>query len=181
MSAAATATATLSLRAREGETRYVSERSAIDALVSAQLELQKAEDAVRDNALAIEAAKRALSQAQSQKGMVEFNAFRKRKAVKEANDYVCDSLKSARQTAFKTRTQAEAKVYGAVPMVRLNACSSFGDPDASTTEEETTELGYEPGSPTFTPMTPPGSPKYVPTSPSQVPEWGQAPSSDEEN
>ncbi len=57
------ATATVSLSAREGETLHVSERSAIDALVSAHLELQKAEDAVRDNALAIATAERAQQQA----------------------------------------------------------------------------------------------------------------------
>ena len=167
---AATATATLSLRAREGETLYVSERSAIDGLVSAQLELQKAEDAVRDNALAIEAAKRALSQAQCQKGMVEYNAFRKRKAVEQANDHVCDSLKSARQTAFKAGARG-AGLFADMAVVRAMVQRFAQDDPDATTEEEKEGLGYEPGSPSFTP---PDSPiLYVATSPSKVPRWGE--------
>ena len=153
----------LSLAACKGDTN-VAERKVIDVLVNAHLELQKAEDAVRDNALAIKAAERALQQAQCQKGMVVYNAARKRKAVEEANERVCDSLESARKKAFKTGTEVGAKVYGAVPMmmVRLNACSTFCDPDASTDDEEGEgELGYHPSSPKYTPITPPGSPNKV--------------------
>ena len=56
----------------------------IDALINARLELHTAEDAVRDNDLAITAAQTALSQARSNAGKIEFNAFLKRKAVEAA-------------------------------------------------------------------------------------------------
>jgi hypothetical protein len=166
----ATATLNLSLSAREGETLYVSERSAIDALVSAQLELKKAEDAVHENALAIAAAESALSQARSMRGMMEFNAARKRKAVKEANDYVCDSLKSARQTAFKAGARG-AGLYADMTVVRAMVSRFSADrDDADAEDEKKVELGYAPCSPSFTP---PDSPiLYVRTLPSQVPEWG---------
>ncbi len=72
------------------------ERAAIDALVGARLELHKAENDVRDNALAIAAAERSLQLAKMRKGIVEYNASRKRKAAEEANDHICDVLKSAR-------------------------------------------------------------------------------------
>ncbi len=90
---AATTTASLSLRlsAREGKPRNGTERSFIDGLVSAHLELQKAENAVHDKALAIADAKRTLQQAKMRKGLREYNAFRKRKAVEQANVHVRDA------------------------------------------------------------------------------------------
>ena len=111
-----TTTTDLSLAACKGDTN-VAERKFIDVLVNAHLELQKAEDAVRDNALAIKAAERALQQAQCQKGMVVCNAARKRKAVKEASAHVCDSLKSARQTAFKAGARG-AGLFADMAVVR---------------------------------------------------------------
>ena len=165
----ATTTTDLSLAACKGDTN-VAERKFIDVLVNAHLELQKAEDAVRDNALAIKAAERALQQAQCQKGMVVCNAARKRKAVKEASAHVCDSLKSARQTAFKAGARG-AGLFADMAVVRAmsqrldNDHDDYVDPDASFStddeEEEEAELGYHPSSPKFTPITPPGSPNKV--------------------
>ena len=159
-----TTTTDLSLAACKGDTN-VAERKVIDVLVNAHLELQKAEDAVRDNALAIKAAERALQQAQCQKGMVVCNAARKRKAVKEASAHVCDSLKSARQTAFKAGARG-AGLFADMAVVRAMsqriAKKEADDPDASSTDdEEEEELGYHPSSPKYTPITPPGSPNKV--------------------
>ena len=121
--------------------------SSIAALIQARLELQTAEDAVRDNALAIAAAERALSQARSQKGMVEYNAFRKRKAVDAADDDVRDALKSGRQARFKEAAR-QAGLFASAAAVK---------PEKEEEEEES-----------FTPRTPP-SPKYAPGSPKWVP------------
>ena len=158
-------TTDLSLAACKGDTN-VAERKFIDVLVNAHLELQKAEDAVRDNALAIKAAERALQQAQCQKGMVVCNAARKRKAVKEASAHVCDSLKSARQTAFKAGARG-AGLFADMAVVRAMsqriAKKEADDRDASfsSDDEEEEELGYHPSSPKYTPITPPGSPNKV--------------------
>ena len=77
-----------------------------------------------------------------------------------------------------TWTEVGAKVYGAVPMVRLNACSTFCDPDASTDdEEEEEELGYHPSSPKFTPIMPPGSPNKVSA---LIGKWEEEPEPEEE-
>jgi hypothetical protein len=93
--------------------------------------------------------------------MVEYNAFRKRKAVEEANDHVCNALKSARQTAFKAGARG-AGLFADMAVERAMVSSFAADADDAT-EDEKKELGYEAGSPSFTL---PGSPKYVPTSPS---------------
>ena len=129
--------------------------SSIAALIKARLELQTAEDAVRDNALAIAAAERALSQARSQKGMVEYNASRKRKAVEAADADVRDALKSGRQARFKAAARG-AGLYA-------SAASAFVVVVAAEEEEEEEEEE------SFTPRTPPGSPKYAPGSPKWVP------------
>ena len=91
--------------------------------------------------------------------------------MEEASTHVCDSLKSARQTAYKAGARG-AGLYADMAVVRVMVQRlAKDDPDATTEEEE---LGYEPSSPKYTPITPPGSPKYVPTTPSQVSiQWGQ--------
>jgi hypothetical protein len=78
------------------------ERAAIDSLVGARLELHKAENDVRDNALAIAVAERALQQAKMRKGIVEYNASSKRKAVEEANVHVS---RRARRTSRQLRAR----------------------------------------------------------------------------
>ena len=115
MSAAkATATANLSS----------SERSAIDALIFAGLNLEKAgqqqkDFEAREAALLLSLAEKKEALENVKRGK-SFNAYAlgfKRKAVEEVDDLVRDTLKAACKTTFKTGTEVGTKVYGAVPNV----------------------------------------------------------------
>jgi hypothetical protein len=128
-------------------------------LGNAKQELRQAERKVRDNALSISAARRALQQAQMRKGILEYSALRKRKAVEEADAHLSDALKLVHQTSFKKAAR------GAGLFASCYSASST----SSNNEDESGEegLGYEPSSPPFS-ITPPDSPTttlYVPTSP----------------
>ena len=88
--------------------------------------------------MAIKATEIALKQAKSERGMLECNAFRKRKAEEEANAHACDSLKSAHQAKFKVGARS-AGLYTNFAMAREWASSSLVYGDDATTEEEGSE------------------------------------------
>ena len=149
---------------QEGGARETQQRAAIDALICARLELQKAENNVRDNAQAIAAAERALQQVKGEKAFHAYYAGVKRAEVEAASDAVCDALSLPRQQQGFRSAAREAGLFASKEMARAMLMVAREEKEEAAAEAVLSP-SYAPVSKAYTPV----SPSYTPTSPPPPP------------
>ena len=133
------------------------QRAAIDTLIGARLDLQKAEHNVRDNALAIAADERALQQVKGEKAFHAYYAGVKRAEVEAASDAVCDALSLPRQQQGFRSAAREAGLFASKEMARAMLMVAREEKEEA---EAVLSPSYAPVSKAYTPV----SPSYTPTS-----------------